>query len=184
MRVIAGKLKGRILVSFKADHIRPTTDRVKESLFNILRNDVEGARVLDLFAGTGSLSIEAFSREAQYVECVEMNPKSLQIINQNLKALSLLKDIKVVKSDVFKYIRAYSGDPFDVILVDPPFTEQLSHDVLTALAQSKLFKSNTVIAIESAKKEKIEDDYDSLRLIDRRVFGDKILSLFSPKKAP
>ncbi len=179
MRVISGKFKGRQLVSFKADHIRPTTDRVKESLFNILMQDIDGARVLDLFAGTGSLSIEAYSRGAAYVECVESHSKSLKIIFENLRLLKIENEIKVVKSDVFNFIKKYNGDPFDVILVDPPFTEKFSHSVLQELAKSKLFKPGTVIAIESAKKEHMEDLYDSLRLIDRRPFGDKILSLFT-----
>lgn len=179
MRVIAGKLKGHRLISFKAEHIRPTTDRVKESLFNILMHEIDGARVLDLFGGTGSLSIEAYSRGAVQVECVESHPKSLKIIHDNLKALKIKNEIRVIKSDVFDYIKRFKGAPFDVIFIDPPFTEKLSHAVLESVAKSPLFKPGTVIAIESARKERVEDEYSPLRLIDRRTFGDKILSLFS-----
>ena len=100
MRVISGKYKGRELVSFKADHIRPTTDRVKESIFNKLQSHIAGARVLDLFSGTGSLAIEAISREAESVTAVEMNKKSIEIIKKNLQLLKIT-EIEVLGQDVF-----------------------------------------------------------------------------------
>ena len=83
MRIISGKFKGRSLISFKASHIRPTTDRVKESLFNKIQGETEGARVLDLFAGTGSLGLEALSRGAAFVHFVDDSPVSLKILKQN-----------------------------------------------------------------------------------------------------
>src|SRR4051812_43364744 len=116
MRIIGGKFKGRNLVSFKADHIRPTTDRVKESIFNKLQNDIPGGRVLDLFSGTGNLAIEALSRGADYVIAVELNRKSLMIIRENLEILGIKNEIEVVGDDVLKYVRKYTGPPFDVIL--------------------------------------------------------------------
>ena len=85
MRIISGKYKGRVLTSFQADHIRPTMDRIKETLFNKWMHDVEGATVLDLFAGTGSLGLEALSRGAIHIDFVEKNEKSVAIINKNLE---------------------------------------------------------------------------------------------------
>ena len=84
MRIIGGKYKGLYLTNFKADHIRPTTDRVKESMFNILQAQIEDARVLDLFSGTGNLGIEAISRGARHVTFVEKNKKSIQILKENI----------------------------------------------------------------------------------------------------
>ncbi len=179
--MISGKYGGRKLISFDEAHIRPTTDRVKESLFNILMGQCEQARVLDLFSGTGNLAIEAFSRGAVFVEAVEKSPKSIEIIKKNLAALSI-KDVVVTKKDVFSYLKNFTGEPFDLIFVDPPFTEKLAHDVMTQLAVSHTFSSATTIAIESAKKERIEDTYDQLVCVDRRNFGDKILSFFETKK--
>ncbi len=183
MRVISGKFKGRQLVTFKADHIRPTTDRVKESIFNILQQDIPNAKVLDLFSGTGNLAIEAYSREAQKVVAVESNLKSINIIKENLSLLKI-KDIEVVKQDAFKYIQTYKGDKFDIVFIDPPFTEALAHSVLQAISKSALFHENTQVLIESAKKEHIEDQYGSLGLIDRRLFGDKILSIYESNHLP
>ncbi|MGE3972905.1 MAG: 16S rRNA (guanine(966)-N(2))-methyltransferase RsmD [Bdellovibrionales bacterium] len=180
MRIISGKFGGRRLVSFQADHIRPTTDRVKESLFNILRDACEEARVLDLFAGTGNLSIEALSRGARSVEAVELNQKSIDIIKKNLELLKIT-EIQVIKKDVFSYLKKYVGEGFDLIFVDPPFTEKLAHDVMLQMSESQVFRPHTHIAIESARKERIEDEYGNLVCIDRREFGDKILSFFQQR---
>src|SRR5690606_5573787 len=98
LRIISGRYKGRSLVSFKAPHIRPTTDRVKESLFNKIQSRVDGSRVLDLFSGTGSLGLEAISRGASLVEFVDDSASSLNILKKNLKLLSIDKGFTVKKA--------------------------------------------------------------------------------------
>jgi len=178
MRIIAGRLKGRRLGSFKADHIRPTTDRVKETLFNILMNDIPGVRVLDLFSGTGNLGIEAYSRGAEYVELVESHKGSLKIIQENLKSLQIEKEIRVSPVDVFRYLKSYKGPPFQVILIDPPFTEKWADQVMQALQTSQVATAGTLAFIESSKHEAIGDQYGPFRLLDRRGFGDKSASFF------
>jgi 16S rRNA (guanine966-N2)-methyltransferase len=183
MRIIAGRFKGRNLKSFDAPHIRPTTDRVKESLFNILQAHIEGARILDMFAGTGNLSIEALSRGAAVVESVEKHPESIKIIYENLKMIKIEREIKVHKEDAFLYMKKYKGEPFDVIFLDPPFTEQLADSIMTEIEKTRLFHPETVFAIESAKKEKLLEKYGRLEAIDRRVFGDKVLTFFKETKA-
>lgn len=182
MRIISGKFKGRQLVSFKADHIRPTMDRIKETLFNKIMHHTEGARVLDLFSGTGNLGIEALSREAAHVTFVEMHPKSLQIISQNLDLLKIEKsNATIIKKDVLKYLRAENKQPFDLIFIDPPFTEKMADKVMSALSQSNLFNESTIIAIEAIKQEFIGDEYGELICYDRQNYGDKSLSLFRKK---
>ncbi len=179
MRIISGKYKGRQLTSFKADHIRPTMDRVKETLFNKLMHDIEGSRVLDLFAGTGNLGIEALSRYAQHVTFVELNPKSIDIINKNLDLLKVPdEDCQVIKKDVLRYVKSYSGEPFDIVFIDPPFTEKIADQVMKAVGESSLFGDSTIIAIESIKQEHIGDTYSELECFDRQNYGDKSLSLF------
>lgn len=178
MRIIAGKYKGRQLVSFKAEHIRPTTDRVKETIFNKLMHEIPSARALDLFSGTGNLGIEALSRGAAYVEFVESNPRSVRIIRENLNKLQVDEPFSIVARDAFKYLKEYKGDPFQVIFIDPPFTESLAHACMTALAQSQVVSPHTVVVIESAKREHIEDHYNSFHLLDRRAFGDKSASFY------
>jgi len=179
VRVISGKFKGRELVSFKADHIRPTTDRIKESIFNKLQSELPGAKVLDLFSGTGSLAIEAVSRDSGSVTAVEMNKKSLEIIKKNLQLLKI-REIEVVGTDVFKFLKKYTGEPFDIIFCDPPFTEKLAHKLLTEIAQSSVYKAESIIVSESGGKELLLDEYLPLIRFDKRDYGDKIVSYFRP----
>lgn len=182
MRIISGKYKGLYLASFQADHIRPTTDRVKESQFNILSSEIEGARVLDLFSGTGSLGLEAISRGAKEVVFVDKNKKSIAILMKNIEKLKITEPHQVVQKDVITFLRNYQGEPFDVIFADPPFTEEMAHDVMLALDQSKVFAPHTIITIESGRREKVEDCYTFLGKYDVREFGDKFLSFY--RKVP
>lgn len=177
MRIIAGKFKGHRLVPFQADHIRPTTDRVKESLFNKWMSLCEGARVLDLFSGTGNLGLEALSRGAEYVEFVEKNDKSLRILRENLAKLRVKEGVKVIKMDVLQYLKQ-KGDRFDLILIDPPFTQVMADQVLSQLASSSVLGPGTLVAIESGTKEHVEEVYGALRLYDHKEFGDKTLNLY------
>lgn len=178
MRVISGKYKGRHLVSFQAGHIRPTTDRVKESLFNILMHQVEGARVLDLFSGTGSLAIECLSRGAAFVDLVENNRKSLSIIRQNLESLKINEGFKIHPVDAFKYIKSYQGGPYDLVIADPPFTRAWAHDLGRAIGASTLISEQSSVVIEAASKERMEQAYPGLKRLDQRAFGDKNLHFF------
>lgn len=179
MRIVSGKYGGRKLVSFEADHIRPTTDRVKESVFNKLMSHWEGARVLDLFSGTGNLALEALSWGAQTVTSVEKNPKSLAIIKENKELLKVGTELEIIKSDVLDFLKKYKDGPYDVILIDPPFTEKMAHSVMECLAQSQVFHSQTVIMVEYSKFERMEKSYPPLKCFDSKNFGDKLVSFFS-----
>lgn len=179
MRIISGKYRGHQLVAFKADHIRPTTDRVKETLFNKIQFQIEDANVADLFCGTGNLGIEALSRDAKFCTFVEKNPKSLTITRQNLEKLKVsANQYKIVNMDVIGFLKSYSGDPFDIILADPPFTEKMAHAVMEAASQSAGFAHHTVLAIESEKKERMEERYGDLVRYDQKDYGDKYLNMF------
>lgn len=179
MRIISGKYKGQQLNHFSADHIRPTTDRVKETLFNILQNDLPGARVLDLFAGTGNLGLEALSRGAEEVLFVESHPKSLEIIRKNIEKLKVTETHSIWNKDVLRFLEKPPEKTFDIIFADPPFTKQMADEVMTLVSQSSVFADHTIMAIESAKREKLEETYGDLVRSDQRVFGDKILSFFT-----
>lgn len=181
MRIISGKYKGQQLNNFSADHIRPTTDRVKETLFNILQNDLPGTRVLDLFSGTGNLGIEALSRGAKEVMFVESHPKSLEIIHKNLAKLEVTEPYSIQNKDVIRFLQKPPEGVFDIIFADPPFTKQMADEVMLTVSQCSIFGDHTIMAIESAKKEKLESEYGDLIRSDQRIFGDKILSFFTKK---
>ena len=179
MRIISGKFKGRPLVSFKAANIRPTTDRVKETLFNKLMGRIEGARILDLFSGTGNLALECLSRGAAHVDLVESHRRSLGIIRENLTLLKITEDFTIHPVDVFKYIRDYTGEPYDVVIADPPFTQSLAHDLGLAIGASSLLGEEAWLAMESSAQERLDQEYPGLVWLDRREFGDKHLSFFA-----
>ncbi len=179
MRIISGKFRGQNLVPFNADHIRPTTDRVKESLFNRLQFDIEGSRVLDLFSGTGNLSFESISRGAKEVQAVELNKKSVEIFEKNRQKLKVgREELKLHKIDVFKFVQNYSGPAFDIVFIDPPFTEKWGDKVMHVVAESLVYGPSTRIAIETAKKEPFADSYGPLVLEHQKDYGDKKLSFF------
>lgn len=178
MRVISGKFKGRQLVSFQADNIRPTTDRVKETWFNKLMGRVEDARVLDLFSGTGSLAIECISRGAGWVDLVENHRKSLAIIRENMEKLKIDEGYKIHPVDAFRYIESYSGQPYDLVLADPPFTQALAHDLALTIGKSGVLAEGGWLVIEASSKERMDENYPGLNRLDQRKFGDKHLNFF------
>lgn len=178
MRIISGKFKGRTLVKFEAEHIRPTTDRVKETLFNKLMGQIEGARVLDLFSGTGNLAIECISRGAESVDLVESHGKSIAIIRENMALLKISQGYKIHSLDAFKYIEGFAGLPYDLVLADPPFTRSWAHDLTLKIGSSAVLKGGGVFVIEASSQERMDDNYPGLIRLDRRVFGDKNLNFF------
>jgi len=185
VRIIAGKFGGRKLKSFDEKHIRPTTDRVKESIFNILAPVIEGARVLDLYSGTGNLSIEALSRGAASVDSIELNPRSIKIIHENLELLKIKEGIRVHRGDAVRFITKYEGEPFDVILIDPPFPARVCMKTLEAIeANPKLTHQNTVIVIEHQRLEAIDEKIGTLTRIDSRSYGDKLVTFFKREGSP
>ncbi len=179
MRIIAGRYGGRRLSSFEAKHLRPTTDRTKESLFGRLTPHLEGARVLDLFSGTGSLGLEALSRGAAYVDFVEQHRKSLNILRKNIRALDLPGSVYQVHSqDVFKFLKNYKGEPYQIIFADPPFTEKIADAVGQAVANSVVGGPGSLWVMESGGSEPLAEGYGSWESLYRKSFGDKVLSFF------
>lgn len=185
MRIISGKYKGRHLTGFKAGHIRPTMDRVKETIFNKWMHYVFEAKVLDLFAGTGNLGLEALSREALHVTFVEKNFKSVSIIKENIKLLKIENnEYDIAHMDVYSFFKKYNGEAFDLIFIDPPFTEKMAHEVMQALSLSQVFKPETRIVIESIKQERIDPKYGNLICTEKIDYGDKYLSFYAIELEP
>ena len=130
MRIISGIAKGRKLIQLKSKSIRPTTDRVKETIFNILARDVSGASVLDLFAGTGNLGLEALSRGAMLVDFVERSYNSIEVIKKNMKLTKLKGNI--IKKNALEYIKT-SAFSYDIIFADPPYNNGFVNKILYAI---------------------------------------------------
>ncbi len=151
MRVIAGSARSLRLKTLKGDETRPTTDKIKETLFNILSPDLAGARFLDLFAGSGGIGIEALSRGASEAVFVERSPKAAAVIRENLTHTHLSDRAELLVCDVRKALPELEHEPpFDLIFMDPPYRDGAEKWVLAELAGSTLMKSTTMIIVEAA----------------------------------
>jgi len=181
MRIISGQAKGRRLRAPKGRELRPTADRVKEALFNILPHDLSGQRVLDLFAGTGNLSLEALSRGAEEAVLVDISRDAAQVIEENLRALKFAAKSHVLTAPVFKSMRmlAREKERFDLIFIDPPYDKELVGETLKTIAAEGLLAESGVAVAEHSVREKVQERYGALLLSDQRRYGDTILSFYA-----
>jgi 16S rRNA (guanine(966)-N(2))-methyltransferase RsmD len=157
---------------------RPITDRVKEAVFNILRDSIVNAQVLDLFAGTGSVGIEALSRGAEQAVFVEKHPKAIATIRTNLRRTALRTDAEVVKADVFKFL-ARTPQPFDLIYIAPPQYQALWSQTLLALdAAPGWLDPGGMVIVQIFPKEFEPLSLTNLRLSERRKYGSTLLCFY------
>lgn len=189
MRIVGGRLGGRVLPAEPPSGVRPTADRVREALASALeaRGAFREARVLDLFAGTGVLSFEALSRGASRAVLVEKNPKVRQALTENARALSVEDDVTVLPLDLFsdraRVVEAIAPHgPFDLVFADPPYAEFYKLGaLLDAMAEASLFGEDALIALEGPASQPARA---TLRLAPVRVYryGDTLVSLFEPTR--
>ena len=151
MRIIAGTARSLPLKTIEGMDTRPTTDRIKETLFNMLQNDVPGSYFLDLFAGSGQIGLEAVSRGARYAVFVENNKKACTCIEDNIHFTKFDRETKLLQSDVISAIRSMEGKyKFDVIFMDPPYRHEYEKEVLECLKDSSILKEDTLIIVEAS----------------------------------
>ena len=156
MRVVSGSARGRRLGELKGMETRPTTDKVKESLFNIIQFDIEGRRVLDLFGGTGQLGIEALSRGAEHCTFVDQRRDAAALIKENLKATELSDRSRVVQGDSLAFLQS-CREKFDLIFLDPPYQEDLLERALEQISSIDILHEYGIIACESALERQLPD---------------------------
>ncbi len=196
MRIIGGTAKGRKLFSppQKEKSIRPTSDRAREALFNILGKRVIGATVLDLFAGTGAFGLEAFSRNARFVVFIDNDNLALQLIKKNIllcfKEYSGDRGLRVMNHDLNRGLsqkqlpeETHSG--FDIIFADPPYSKELSLSVLEMINKSSLLQSNGLLIVEERNNVVLPQSLSKLEQTDRRVYGETAFCFYrSSSTAP
>lgn len=184
MRVIGGELRGRRLVAPRGQATRPTADRVRESLFNVLAPLIADADVLDLFAGSGALGIEALSRGARSAVFVESDQGAVRVLRQNVSALGLVERAEVRPTSVATALRQLEGTgrAFDVILLDPPYRQGLAASVLGQLAASSLPGPRATVVAEHDRRDPLPDRLGeaaaSLVRIRTLSYGDTAISLY------
>jgi 16S rRNA (guanine966-N2)-methyltransferase len=184
MRIISGTSKGRKLVTPRSYSLRPTSDRVKESLFNILRVEMEGKVVLDLFAGTGNLGIEALSRGAKKTIFVEKGRQALRLIQRNLTQFGLEERSEILPKDANRAIGILKqkGESFDLILMDPPYEKGLIQKTLMTLNSHQIYHKDSILVIEHNRREPLSTVMEGWNLIRQRRMGDTLISFLTPRE--
>ena len=178
MRIIGGKYRSRVLAEFNGKDVRPTADRTKESLFNILSTKIMGARVLDLFTGSGNLGLESLSRGAKEVVFNDASKESLAIVKKNLSALKITvggEEAKVYNYDYSVCLDVLQGG-FDVIFLDPPYALDIGRSVLEKIVKKKLLAENGIIVYE--RHLPFDGEVDGLEKYDERRYGKAYLTFF------
>ena len=177
MRVITGKARGVQLKTPEGMLTRPTADRVKEALFSIINFDLPGSVVLDLFAGTGQLGIEALSRGAKSAVFVDAREDACKIVRENLRRTKLDTQAKVVRSDYLDFLRR-SKEKFDIILLDPPYAEVFLETALKTIAEIDILQSGGIIITERPLGKDLLLDFEGFTRSKDYKYGNTLLTLY------
>lgn len=180
MRVIAGTAKGRRLKTVKGMTTRPTADRVKESLFNIIKEKLEDNSFLDLYAGTGNIGIEALSRGVVRVVFVERDKQAIKILRENLQLTNFQQNVEIYQQDVMTALEILGKKKrsFDLIFLDPPYYEGLEEKTLASICSNKVLTSQGLVIIEHSRKNTLPSTVASLQLIRTENYGDTAISFY------
>ena len=183
MRIVSGRFKGRRLASFKGMDIRPTSDKVREAIFNILPREFPFKRALDLFAGTGAMGLEALSRGALEATFVDSGAEAISVIRKNMESCGA--EARVFKSSVQASLKQFSrkGEEFDLIIIDPPYSSTLLSEALEAIDRDALLAPGGVIVAETTKRAPLEAELRGLELFDERRYGDTAVYFLRHKAA-
>ena len=183
MRIIGGKYKGLKLLPPDGSKIRPTSDRLKESLFSIItsnkyKTNIDSSNVLDICSGTGSLGIEALSRGAVSVYFIDKNHKSINLINKNIAKLKIddqfRDNIKIIRDEATKALKDINGI-FNIVLIDPPYNTNITEKCLFKLKEFNLINEDSYIFAESSKSENF--NYDGYQILDIKIYGSSKLTI-------
>lgn len=176
LRITAGHLKGRYINVPKSDLVRPTTERVRETLFNVLNNKIsfDGIKVLDLYSGSGALGFECLSRGAGEIHFVEQNFTIYKTLEENIKLLQVVNECTIFKMPTIKFSSLKVGDGYDLILADPPFFKNDIYNVVVNLLNNKYLRNQCLMIIERSIQTK-QKDIDNFKIEPFKIIGDTCL---------
>lgn len=177
MRVITGKARGIQLKTPEGMQTRPTSDRVKEALFSIIQFDIPGAKVLDLFGGTGQLGIEALSRGAKSAVFVDAGEKACALIRENLKRTKLDADGRVIRSDYMDYLKR-TKEKYDIIFLDPPYAEAFLENALNIITEIDILQSNGIIIAERPLGKELVLNFEGYQRSRDYKYGNTLLTVY------
>lgn len=176
MRIISGCRRGHKLYEFEGRDVRPTTDRVKESIFNLIQTYVPNADVLDMFAGSGALSFEMLSRGAAHAVLLDSDKRSISLINKNISSLGFEELCTVKEQSCFDYVKNCTAK-FDVIFLDPPYNKGYIEPSLEAVVKNDLLKDDGIIVLESDNTD-FKSDISGLEIIKQKRYGRTFITIY------
>ena len=176
MKVISGLLKGRNIEGFNIEGTRPTMDRVKESIFSTIQFDIRDSIVLDLFAGSGNLGIEAISNGASKCYFVDNNKEAIRTINKNINTFNIQEYSVVVKDDYLGALNTLKGNKFDIVFLDPPYKDDYIDKAINYLLNNNMLNDEALIICEYDRD--INHEYDLLEEKKTKKYGDKFVTIF------
>jgi len=181
LRIISGDLKGKKIRSIKGTKTRPTSDRLRESIFNIIAFNVQDACILDLFAGTGALAIEALSRGAKFAVFIDISKNAVSTIRENIKLCNLDDRVKVIKWDINKNLKCieHSKPAFNLVFMDPPYDKNFLKPTLHNLHLSCCMEKGCLIIVEHSLHEPIPKDPAVFEITDQRKYGKTLVSFLN-----
>lgn len=182
MRIIAGKYKGRQLQSAKDQSIRPTTNKIKEYIFELLGDFITDALVLDLFCGSGSLGLEALSRGARNAAFVDSSANSLKVLRRNISSLKVEEPLKVIKKDTEQFLKK-NKQPFDLVFADPPFKWDKFNDMLPLIFKTDNLSEYGLFVVESEKSHEVNWEGDSYEILRQKKFDRSLITFLARKGA-
>ena len=178
MRVITGSARGAKLKTLDGLETRPTSDRVKEAIFNIIQFDVEGRRILDLFAGSGQMAIEALSRGASYAVLVDRNAEAVRVIRDNVKKVHFEDRTTILQSDYLRYLST-CREKFDIIFLDPPYAETFLEKALQKISEIDILSEGGIIVCERSREKHIPAQIGDLNCSKDYCYGKTAVNLYT-----
>ena len=178
MRVITGSARGAKLKTLEGLNTRPTSDRVKEAIFNIIQFDIEGRRVLDLFGGCGQLAIEALSRGANYAVIVDESREAVNVIKDNVKKVKFDQQTSVFQMDYMRYLST-TREKFDIIFLDPPYAEKMLENALRKISEIDILAEGGIIVCERPKEKALPATIGDLIASKDYVYGKTAINLYT-----
>ncbi len=173
MRIIGGKARGTKLYTLEGENTRPTLDRVRESLFNIIQKDVPNEVFLDLFAGSGAIGLEAISRGAKKSILCDKNRDAIKIIKKNIEKTRSREQVELYEADFKEVLKNKLKEKIDIVFIDPPYKTDFAYEAIKILANSKNIKKESLMIIETDEEERILKQIENLEIeiIDKRKYG-------------
>lgn len=185
MRIITGRARGIQLVTLEGDMTRPTSERAKMAIFSSLQFEMEGRRVLDLFAGSGQMGLEAVSRGAAHAVLVDQSKDAVKIIQKNAEKTRLSEDCTVICSDFSEFLRQRRGkEPFDMVFIDPPYAMRACKAAVEALLENRLLKPHGIIVLESAEPDPLGVGTplaEKFEVVKSARYGVAYINILTPK---